>query len=48
MWTTLNVGFGGILRNDSGIWIHGFFGSCGRASNLLPELSAIWRGLQMA
>jgi len=34
--------------NDSGVWIHGFFGSCGRAFNLLAEFSAIWRDLQMA
>jgi len=31
-----------------GIWIQGFSGSCGRASNLLVELSAIWKGLQLA
>jgi ribonuclease HI len=43
-----NAGFGGLLRNDMGIWIQGFSGSCGRASNLLAELSAIWKGLQIA
>jgi len=36
-----NADFGGLLRNDRGNWIQGFFGSCGRASNLLTELSAI-------
>jgi ribonuclease HI len=36
------------LRNDRGSWIHGFSGSCGRASNLVAELSAIWKGLQLA
>ncbi|KAK2382027.1 TMV resistance protein N [Trifolium repens] len=43
-----NAGFGGLLRNDRGSWIHGFSGSCGRASNLVAELSAIWKGLQLA
>ncbi|MCI11085.1 ribonuclease H protein [Trifolium medium] len=43
-----NAGFRGLLRNDRGNWIHGFSGSCGRASNLLTELSAIWSGLQLA
>jgi len=43
-----NASFGGLLRNNSGVWIHGFSRSCGRASNLLAELSAIWRGLQIA
>jgi len=42
-----NTGFGGLLRNDSCVWIYRFLGSCSRASNLLAELSAIWRGLQM-
>jgi len=43
-----NAGFGGLLRNDIGVLLHGFSGSCGRASNLLAELSAIWRGLYLA
>ena len=43
-----NAGFGGLLRNNRGNWIHGFSGSCGRATNLLAELSAIWKGLQLA
>ena len=43
-----NAGFGGLLRNDRGIWVHGFSRFCGRSSNLLAELSAIWRGLQLA
>jgi hypothetical protein len=43
-----NAGFGGLLRNDNGAWIHGFSGSCGIASNLLAELSTIRRGFQMA
>jgi len=36
-----NAGFGGLLRNDIGVWLHGFSESCGRASTLLAELSAI-------
>jgi len=36
-----NAGFRGLLRNDSGVWLYGFSRSCGRASNLLVELSAI-------
>jgi ribonuclease HI len=43
-----NASFGGLLRNNRGVWIHGLPGSCDKASNLLDELSAIWRGLQMA
>ncbi|KEH30503.1 hypothetical protein MTR_4g073630 [Medicago truncatula] len=33
-----NAGFGGLLRNDRGVWIHGLPKSCDRASNLLAEL----------
>ena len=33
-----NASFRGLLRNDMGIWIQGFSGSCGRACNLLAEL----------
>jgi hypothetical protein len=43
-----NAGFGGLLRNDRGSWIHSFSGSCGRASNLVAGLSAIWKELQLA
>jgi ribonuclease HI len=35
------------LRNNRGSWIHGFSRSCGKASNLVAELSAIWKGLQL-
>jgi hypothetical protein len=28
-----NADFEGILKNDMRIWIQGFYGSCGRASN---------------
>jgi len=40
-----NAGFGGLLGNFSGVWLHGFFGSCGTTSNLLIELLAIQRPL---
>jgi hypothetical protein len=43
-----NVDFRGILRNDRGNWIHEIFGSCGIASNLLADLSVIWKVLQLA
>jgi len=36
------------MINDMGIWIQGFSGFCGIASNLLVELSTIWKGLQPA
>ncbi|PNX68839.1 ribonuclease H, partial [Trifolium pratense] len=42
------AGFGGLIRNDIGEWMHGFSGSCGHASNLLAELYAILKGLQLA
>nr|ABN09101.1 Ribonuclease H [Medicago truncatula] len=42
------AGFGGLIRNDVGGWIHGFSESCGRVSNLLVELYAILNGLQLA
>ncbi|PNX58144.1 ribonuclease H [Trifolium pratense] len=41
------AGFGGLIRNDIGEWMHGFSSSCGRASNLLVELYAILKGLQL-
>jgi ribonuclease HI len=41
-------GFSGLIRNDIGEWMHGFSGSCGRASNLMEELYAILKGLQLA
>jgi ribonuclease HI len=40
--------FGGLIRNNIGEWMHGFSGSCGRASNILAELYAILKGLQLA
>jgi hypothetical protein len=43
-----NLGNVGLLRNDRGNWLDGFSRYCGRVSNLLAELSAIWRGLQLA
>jgi ribonuclease HI len=35
------------LRNDRSSWIHGFSRFCGKTSNLVAELSAIWKGLQL-
>ena len=43
-----NTSFGGLLRNDRGNWTHWFSRYCGKASNLWVELSANWRGLQLA
>ncbi|GAU36490.1 hypothetical protein TSUD_316160 [Trifolium subterraneum] len=42
------AGFGGLIRNDIGEWMHGFSGSCCHASNILAELYAILEGLQLA
>jgi ribonuclease HI len=42
------VGFGGLIRNDIGGCMHGFSGSCGRASNLLEEFYVILKWLQLA
>ncbi|MCI84652.1 ribonuclease H protein, partial [Trifolium medium] len=39
--------FGGLICNDIGKWMHGFYGSCGCASNLLAELYAILKELQL-
>ncbi|KAK2375206.1 TMV resistance protein N [Trifolium repens] len=42
------AGFGGLIHNDIDEWMHGFSGSRRRASNLLVELYAILKGLQLA
>ncbi|KAJ1384175.1 Ribonuclease H-like superfamily [Sesbania bispinosa] len=38
-------GFGGLLRNDDGHWLLGFFGSLGEEDILFAKLFAIWKGL---
>lgn len=40
-------GFGGLLRNDDGAWITGFFGSIGISNNLLAEFLALSHGLTL-
>jgi hypothetical protein len=40
-----NAYYGGLLRNNLRIRIQGFFGTCGRAYNLVAELIAIWKGI---
>ncbi|PNY06668.1 ribonuclease H [Trifolium pratense] len=41
-------GFGGLIRNADGAWIHGFFGNIGVTNILHAELMAIYRGLLLA
>ncbi|GAU22350.1 hypothetical protein TSUD_106780 [Trifolium subterraneum] len=41
-------GFGGLIRNADGAWIHGFFGNLGVTNILHPELMAIYKGLLLA
>jgi hypothetical protein len=36
------------MRNNIGEWMHGFSGSCGRASNILEELYSIIKRFQLA
>ncbi|CAL5366927.1 unnamed protein product [Camellia sinensis] len=40
-----NGGFGGLFRDDSGIWIYGYFGKLEVCSSLEAELWGIYRGL---
>ncbi|KAK2412910.1 putative MO25 protein [Trifolium repens] len=37
-------GFGGLIRNADGAWVHGFFGNLGITNILHAELMAIYRG----
>ncbi|KAK7243101.1 hypothetical protein RIF29_37886 [Crotalaria pallida] len=42
------AGFGGLLRDDSGKWLTGFYGHVGISNNLHVEIEAILRGLEVA
>lgn len=42
------AGYGGLVRNNLGEWICGFYGSCGVADNLIAEIYAIMHGLDLA
>ncbi|GMQ08371.1 hypothetical protein CsSME_00052119 [Camellia sinensis var. sinensis] len=39
------AGYGGLLRDETGIWIWGFYGKLGHCTSLEAELWAIYRGL---
>ncbi|KHN26295.1 Putative ribonuclease H protein, partial [Glycine soja] len=41
-------GFGGLLRDSFGIWIHGYSGFCGYTSILNEELLGILYGMKLA
>jgi ribonuclease HI len=41
-------GFGGLIRNTDGGWVHGFFGNLGHTNILHAELMAIYKGLLLA
>jgi ribonuclease HI len=41
-------GYGGLIRNAGGAWVHGFFGNLGVTTILHAELMAIYKGLLLA
>ncbi|KAK2425361.1 hypothetical protein QL285_035613 [Trifolium repens] len=41
-------GFGGLIRNADGAWVHGFYGNLGVTNILHAELMAIYKGLLLA
>jgi ribonuclease HI len=41
-------GFGGLIRNSDGAWVHGFYGNLGVSNILHAELMAIYKGLLLA
>ncbi|GAU50029.1 hypothetical protein TSUD_240220 [Trifolium subterraneum] len=41
-------GFGGLIRNADGAWVHGFFGNLAVTNILHAELMAIYKGLLLA
>lgn len=43
-----NAGFGGLLRDAMGTWIHGFYGDIGQTDITKEELLAILNGLKIA
>lgn len=42
------AGFGGVIRDQDGRWICGFYGHLGMGTNLFPELQAIKHGFLLA
>jgi len=40
-------GFGGLIRNNNGDWLLGFYGFCGINSCLVAELYVIFHGLHI-
>lgn len=42
------VGFGGVLRDEDGGWVEGFYGNLGATSVLFVELQGIKHGLRLA
>lgn len=46
--TTQKGGFGGVIRNFSGLWIIGFMGSVQNTSPLATEMLALFHGLCIA
>lgn len=43
-----NAGFGGLLRDAMGTWIHGLYGDIGQTDITKEELLAILNGLKIA
>ncbi|KAK2458793.1 hypothetical protein QL285_005909 [Trifolium repens] len=41
-------GFGGLIRNSNGAWVHGFSGNIGFSNILHAELLALYHGLLLA
>jgi ribonuclease HI len=41
-------GFGGLIRNSNGAWVHGFYGNLGVSNILHAELMTIYKGLLLA
>jgi hypothetical protein len=41
-------GFGRLIRNSNGAWVHGFYGNLGVSNILHAELMAIYKGLLLA
>lgn len=41
------MGYGGVVRDSSEQWVHGFFGGCNGGSPLLAKLLALKASLEM-
>ncbi|KAL3499875.1 hypothetical protein ACH5RR_038968 [Cinchona calisaya] len=42
------AGGGGLLHNDQGLWLFGFFVNIGYATSLVDKLWALWQSLKLA